>query len=108
MKNNNNNNLLGVNQQEKINSLVQGENYKYWLGGFAEGEGALVISVVKNDKVARGIVLQPQFNVAQHENGINILYSFKALFANLGHVVKKSGTEKVWIYSIKGTQNIKN
>lgn len=39
--------------------LVQGENYKYWLGGFAEGEGALVISVVKNDKVARGIVLQP-------------------------------------------------
>ena len=48
MKNNNNNNLLGVNQQEKINSLVQGENYKYWLGGFTEGEGALVISIVKN------------------------------------------------------------
>jgi hypothetical protein len=104
----NNNSLLGVNQQEKINSLVQDENYKYWLGGFAEGEGALVISVVKNDKVARGIVLQPEFNVAQHENGLNILYSFKALFANLGHVVKKSGSEKVWIYSIKGTQNIKN
>lgn len=88
----NNNNPLGVNQQEKINSLVQDENYKFWLGGFAEGEGALVISVVKNGKVARGIVLQPEFNVAQHENGLNILYSFKALFANLGHVVKKSGS----------------
>ncbi len=104
----NNNNPLGVNQQEKIKYLVQVENYKFWLGGFPEGEGALVMSVVKNGKVARGIVLQPEFNVAQHENGLNILYSFKALFANLGHVVKKSGSDKVWIYSIKGTQNIKN
>lgn len=75
---------------------------------FVEGEGALVVSTVKNDKVTRGVVLQPEFNVAQHENGLNVLYSLKILFENSGHVVKKSGSEKVWVYTIKGTQNIKN
>jgi hypothetical protein len=99
--------VLGINQQEKINSLVQDENYKYWLGGFAEGEGAVVISIVKNDKVTIKVVLQPEFNVAQHESGINILYSYKSIFENFGHVVKKSGSDKVWVYSLKGTQNIK-
>lgn len=73
-----------------------------------EGEGALVISVVKNSKVTNGVVLQPEFNVAQHENGINILHSFKSLFGGLGSVQKKSGSAQVWTYSIKGTQNLKN
>jgi hypothetical protein len=89
------NGLLGVDQQERINSLVQVENYKFWLGGFVEGEGALVVSIAKNAKVTNGLVLQPEFNVAQHENGLNILHSFKVLFENLGSVHKKSGSEKV-------------
>lgn len=101
-----NNELLGINQQERINSLIQVENYKYWLGGFAEGEGSLGVSLVKSEKVTRGLLLQPEFNVAQHENGINILYSFKSLFENFGSVHRKSGSEKVWVYSIKGTQNL--
>lgn len=101
-----NDSSLEINQQERIKSLVQVENYKYWLGGFVEGEGALVVSIAKNAKVTHGLALQPEFNVAQHENGINILYSFKALFGNVGSVHRKSGSEKVWVYSIKGTQNI--
>jgi hypothetical protein len=66
-----------------------------------------VVSIVKNDRVSSGISLQPEFNVTQHENGINILYSFKALFENSGNVFQKSGSEKVLVYSLKGTQNIK-
>jgi len=61
---------LDLNQQERINKLVQVDNYKFWLGGFIEGKGALVISIVKNEKVSHGIVLQPEFNVALHETGI--------------------------------------
>lgn len=53
------NNILGINQQERINSLIQHENYRYWLGGFVEGEGALVVSIVKNDRLSNGISLQP-------------------------------------------------
>jgi hypothetical protein len=92
MKQINNNNL---NQQERILELVQDENYKFWLGGFVEGEGTLVISIVRNSDVANGIVLQPEFSVAQHENGIQILHSFKALFEGKGSVHAKSGSEKV-------------
>jgi hypothetical protein len=104
MKQINNNNL---NQQERILELVQDENYKFWLGGFVEGEGTLVISIVRNSDVANGIVLQPEFSVAQHENGIQILHSFKALFEGKGSVHAKSGSEKVWVYSLKGIQNLK-
>ncbi len=98
---------LDLNQQERINKLVQVEDYKFWLGGFIESEGALVISVVKNDKVSYGIVLQPEFNIIQHESGINILYSYKSLFNNLGTIRKESEFGEVWVYTIKGTQNMK-
>lgn len=99
-----NNNL---NQQERIHGLVQDENYKFWLGGFVEGEGTLVVSIVRNSKVSNGVALQPEFSVAQHENGIQILHSFKVLFEGKGSVHAKSGSEKVWVYSIKGFQNLK-
>ena len=100
--------LIDLNQQERLNKFVKEEKYKYWLGGFIEGEGALVVSIVRNDKVKNRIRLQPEFNVVQHENGINILYSFKIIFGNLGSINKKSSSEKVWVYSIKGVQNIKS
>ena len=108
MNNNMNNYFLQVDQQERINTLVQAESYKYWLGGFAEGEGALLASLCKNDRVSNKFVIQPEFNVTQHVNGINILYSYKVLFNNLGTVHKKSGSEKVWVYSLKGIDNIEN
>jgi len=84
------------------------ENYKYWLGGFIEGEGSLVISVVKLTKAAHGILLQPEFNITQHESGVDILNNFKLLFNNKGQVHKKSGSENVWVYSLKGRSNLIN
>ena len=64
--------------------------------------------MTKSDKVNNKILLQPEFNVAQHENGLNILHSYKIMFNNLGQISKKSGSNKVWVYSLKGTNNIKN
>ncbi len=97
---------LNIHQQERLNKLVQDENYKFWLGGFIEGEGSLVISIVKNDKLKFRLALQPEFNVVQHENGILVLYAFQTLFEDKGSVHKKSGSDKVWVYSIKGTENL--
>nr|AMX22311.1 LAGLIDADG endonuclease [Cryphonectria parasitica] len=104
----NNSSSLDFNQQEKLEKLVQDENYKYWLGGFVEGEGALVISIVKNTKLTHKVALQPEFNVVQHTNGMEILHSFKILFGNKGTVTKKSGSDNVLVYSLKGTKNLKN
>lgn len=75
-----------------MNNLIYNDNYKFWLGGFIEGEGSLTISIVKRDKAPLGVYLQPEFNVSQHINGIKILNSFKILFNNKGQVYKKSGS----------------
>lgn len=77
------------------------------MGGFVEGEGSLLVSIVSNPNVKHGIILQPEFNVTQHVSGLNILSSYKSLFKDLGNLKKKSGSNDVWVYSIKGSKNIK-
>lgn len=91
-----------------MNNINISKNYKYWLGGFVEGEGSLVISVVKYDKAPYGALLQPEFNITLHTNGLNILKSFKVLFMNKGHILKKFGSDNVWVYSLKGVKNLSN
>jgi len=99
-------NILSLNQQEKVVKLVKDVNYKYWLGGFIEGEGSFTVSISKNNKVTYGLVLQPEFNVTQIVGGLEILYAFKVIFGDKGNLLKKSGSENVWVYSLKGTQNL--
>ena len=77
------------------------------MGGFVEGEGSLLVSIVTNPKLKHGIALQPEFNVTQHISGLNILNSYKLLFNDLGNLKIKSGSNDVWVYSIKGTKNLK-
>lgn len=78
------------------------------MAGFVEGEGegSLTISIIKHDKAPHGILLQPEFNVSQHLNGLNILESFKLLFNNKGQIHKKSGSKNVWVFTLKGINNL--
>jgi hypothetical protein len=39
---------------------------------------------------------------------LQILYAFKFIFGNKGNILKKSGSENVFVYSLKGTQNLLN
>ena len=84
---------------------IKNTNYLYFLGGFVEGEGSNSVAVTVGKEFKFGVNLQPIFNVSQHVNGINILYSFKELFG-AGSVVQKSGSEDVWVYTIKGYKQI--
>ena len=84
---------------------IKNNNYLYFLGGFVEGEGSNSVAVSVGKEFKFGVNLQPIFNVSQHVNGINILYSFKELFG-AGSVVKKSGSDDVWVYTIKGYKQI--
>jgi hypothetical protein len=68
--------------------------YLYFLGGFVEGEGSNSVSITVNKDFKFGVNIQPVFNVSQHKNGIDILYSFKELF-NSGSVVEKSGSPDI-------------
>lgn len=89
----------------KNNYDVKNPNYLYFLGGFVEGEGSNSVSIAVNKNFKYGVNLQQVFNVSQHENGLKILYSFKELFGT-GSVVEKSGSPKIWVYTLKGYKQI--
>jgi hypothetical protein len=55
----------------------------------------LVISITKHDNAAYGVLLQPEFNVAQHVNGLSILENLKILYNNKGYIHKKSDSSNV-------------
>lgn len=79
--------------------------YLYFLGGFVEGEGSNSVSITIHKDFKYGVSIQPVFNVSQHINGLSILNSFKELF-NCGSVVKKSGSNEVYVYTLKGYKQI--
>lgn len=90
-----------------VNSNIKNAMYLYFLGGFVEGEGSnsVSVSISINKNFKYGINIQPVFNVTQHKNGLDILYSFKELF-NGGSVVEKSGSPDIFVYTLKGYKQI--
>lgn len=98
------------NQKDLIKNLksastnlrdINNKNYLYFLGGFVEGEGSNTVSITVNKNFKYGISIKPEFNVTQHKNGIDLLFSFKELFG-AGYVAQKSGSEDVYVYAVKG------
>jgi len=94
-----------IPQYNNLSRDIKNPNYLYFLGGFVEGEGSNSVAVTVGKEFKFGVNLQPVFNVSQHVNGINILHSFKELFG-AGSVVQKSGSDDVWVYTIKGYKHI--
>jgi hypothetical protein len=88
-----------------MNRNIQNTSYLYFLGGFVEGEGSNSVSISINKNFKYGINIQPVFNVSQHKNGLDILYSFKELFKG-GSVVEKSGSIDIYVYTLKGYKQI--
>lgn len=88
-----------------VNRNIKNAMYLYFLGGFVEGEGSNSVSISINKNFKYGINIQPVFNVTQHKNGLDILYSFKELF-NGGSVVEKSGSPDIFVYTLKGYKQI--
>jgi hypothetical protein len=72
-----------------------------------EGEGSNTVSINVSENFRYGVDIKPEFNVSQHINGIGILNSFKELF-NAGSVGLKSGSENVYVYTLKGYNHIIN
>jgi hypothetical protein len=91
------------------NRNINNPSYLWFLGGFVEGEGSNSVSVTIHKNFKFGINIQPVFNVSQHKNGLNILYSFKELFEGAGSVVEKSAgfaSPDIYVYTIKGYKQI--
>ena len=85
---------------------IKNPSYLWFLGGFVEGEGSNSVSITIHKDFKFGVNIQPVFNVSQHKNGLNILYSFKELFEGAGSVVEKSGSPDIFVYTLKGYKQI--
>ena len=98
-------NYIYRDNQQGIIRDINNKDYLFWLGGFFEGEGSASVSISITSSFKFGVQLQPVFNVSQHINGLSILQSFKDLFGT-GYLVQKSGSDQVWVYTLKGYQNM--
>jgi hypothetical protein len=85
---------------------IKDPSYLYFLGGFVEGEGSNSVSVTIHKNFKYGVNIQPVFNVSQHKNGLDILYSYKELFGEAGSIVEKSGSTDIYVYTLKGYKQI--
>nr|YP_009306385.1 hypothetical protein [Caulerpa cliftonii]AOP19289.1 hypothetical protein [Caulerpa cliftonii] len=77
--------------------------YKYFLGGFVEGEGSLCVSIKNQNQKIR---IDPEFNICQHKNGIIHLIAFMFLFRT-GSIVFKSGSNATYVFKITNRKSLK-
>lgn len=80
-------------------------NFKYFLGGFIEGEGSLTISIKKKPHTRFGYTLDPEFFLYQHISGIELLKNAQKMFGS-GRIFLKSGSENVYVFAISNRKTI--
>lgn len=72
---------------------------KIWLSGFIEGEGSVSVGAKKNKNATFGVELDPCFNITQHVNGIQHLYTALRVFG-AGRIRYKVGSNATLVFSI--------
>jgi hypothetical protein len=82
------------------------DNAKLYLAGFIEGEGSLNVSIKKLDTASFGVLLDPEFSITQHANGIANLYLAMCVFQT-GRLSLKSGSKATLVYKIDNRDSLK-
>src|SRR3989338_2643032 len=78
---------------------------RYFLAGFADGESSFSVAIIKHPTAKFGWMINPCFQVYQHEKHREILEMFKFVF-NEGSIYRKSGVHPVLNYSINSMRGI--
>ena len=84
------------NQQERV--LLSGEDLKFYLAGFADGEGCFSVAVCKC-KTRFGWKIDPLFQVYQHKDNSRVLYVYKDVL-ECGYVSEKGGNPLCFVYCV--------
>jgi hypothetical protein len=72
---------------------------KFFFAGFLEGEGSLNVSTKKLKTAKFGVIMDPEFSVTQHLNGVSHLYDALCIF-NTGRISYKSGSNATLVFKI--------
>lgn len=78
----------------------------FFLGGFIEAEGSLNVSAKKLSTAKFGILIDPEFSITQHVNGIIHLYNAMYFFQT-GRIRHKSGSNATLVFTIDNRQSLK-
>lgn len=77
----------------------------YFLSGFVDGEGSFSVAIIRHPMQKFGWMINPCFQVYQHEKHRYILELCKYIFGT-GSIYRKSGTHPVLNFSIDSRRSI--
>ncbi len=77
----------------------------YFLSGFVDGEGSFSVAIIRHPMQKFGWMINPCFQVYQHEKHRYILELCKHVFGT-GSIYRKSGTHPVLNFSIDSRRSI--
>ncbi len=77
----------------------------YYLAGFVDGEGTFCVSIIQHPTQRLGWMINPVFQVYQHEKHKDVLELFKDYFGT-GAIYRKSGTHPVMTFSINARKSL--
>lgn len=103
-----NNNLRMDNTTKELLKLFHGKRdaLHYYVAGFVDGESSFSVAILKNPFKKEGWLINPCFQVYQHQNHREILELCKEVFKT-GRIYRKSGTHPVLNFSIDSIRNLK-
>jgi hypothetical protein len=79
--------------------------HRLFLGGFVEGEGSLNVSAKKLANAKFGILIDPEFSLTQHVNGVVNLYDAMSVFKT-GRIRLKSGSNATLVLTIDNRRSL--
>ena len=77
----------------------------YYLAGFVDGEGTFSVAIIHHPGQRLGWMINPVFQVYQHERHRYILELFKEYFGT-GNIYRKSGIHPVLTFSIDSRKSL--
>ncbi len=77
----------------------------YYLAGFVDGEGTFSVAIIRHPAQRLGWMINPVFQVYQHEKHREILELFREYFGT-GNVYRKSGSHPVLTFSIDSRKSL--
>lgn len=88
---------------EPIKSMT--DAHKSFLAGFFEGEGSVNLSAKKLGNARYGLIIDPEFSITQHVNGVGQLQAYLYLFGT-GKIRHKHGSNATLVYIMDNRQSL--
>lgn len=101
--------LSGANQQERLSQTSRPwlitEPAKWFLGGFIEGEGTLVVSMKYHQASKFGVLVDPEFFLYQHQSGRPLLELAQQTLGT-GKIFAQHGNPQVLVYGVVSRRSL--